>query len=199
MDKIKFSIFDIFAYLIPGSIIATAFFIFFCPPSISYLDMVSQLQDITLSSGVILAIMSYVIGFGSDSIASFFYYKTVCRILGSPRFTVETDLNLGEQRALVREFSPANYQFIHNWKVLKTMSHNLSFSFLILLLPIVKGFVQMPIEFRLSHFVIGCIIFSMSIIFIHRAHIFDTWHHQDLASIVKALHLESKALKNAEA
>jgi len=31
----------------------------------------------------------------------------------------------------------------------------------------------------------------------HRAHIFDAWHYRNLATTVKALHLEEKALKEA--
>lgn len=141
--------------------------------------------------------MSYIVGFGTDSIASFLYYRTACRIYGSPRRVSGISINLAEQRALIREFSPANFQFIHNWKVLKTMSHNLSFSCLILLIPIVKKTLLMvSLEQKIFLVLGGLLSVMMSWIFMHRAHTFDTWHYQDLIAVIKALNLEEKYLES---
>lgn len=197
MDNIKFSIFDFFAYLIPGSIILLAFTVIFNPSLTKVVDLGEQFKGIDISTGLVAIVVSYVIGFAADSVGSWLYAYTVCKLLGSPKPDMKDGLTFSEQRALLRQFSPDNFQAIHNWKVLKTMSHNLSCAFLILTLSIfIKTFQAATVQ-RVEWLLLTLIALCMSIIFMHRAHIFDAWHYRNLATTVKALHLEEKALKEA--
>jgi hypothetical protein len=197
MDKIKFSIFDLFAYLIPGSIILLAFTIIFNPSLTNVADLGKQFKGIDISTGLVAIIVSYVIGFAADSVGSWLYIYIACKFLGSPKPEIKDGLTFSEQRALVRQFSPENFQSIHNWKVLKTMSHNLSCAFLILMLSIFIETFQAVAGQKFQWFLLTLITLFMSIIFMYRAHIFDTWHYRNLATTVKALHLEKRALKEA--
>lgn len=197
MNNIKFSIFDFFAYLIPGSIILLAFTIIFNPSLTRIADVSNQFKGIDISTGLVAIIVSYVIGFAADSIGSWLYTYIACKFLGSPKLGIENKLTFSEQRALVRQFSLENFQFIHNWKVLKTMSHNLSCAFLILMVSVFIKIPQAAAGERFQWFLLTLITLVMSIIFMRRAHVFDTWHYRNLTTTVEALHLEKRALKDA--
>jgi hypothetical protein len=197
MDNIKFSIFDFFAYLIPGSIVLLAFTVIFSSSLTKVSDLGNQFQGIDISTGLVAVIVSYVIGFAVDSVGSWLYTHTACKILGSPKPKVEDSLDFSEQRVLLRQFSPDNFQAIHNWKVLKTMSHNLSCAFFILMLSILVKIFQAAADQRFEWLLLAVIALFMSIVFMHRAHVFDTWHYKNLQITVKALHLEKRALKEA--
>ncbi|NEQ44409.1 MAG: hypothetical protein F6K00_12955 [Leptolyngbya sp. SIOISBB] len=198
MNNIKFSIFDFFAYLIPGAIILLAFASIFNPSLMSIADVGQQFQGIDISTGLVAIIVSYVIGFAADSIGSWLYVNIAYKFLGSPKLGFEGELTFSEQRALVRQFSPENFQFIHNWKVLKTMSHNLSCAFLMLMVAILIEMLQSTGSQKMQWLLLALITLLMSILCMHRAHVFDTWHYKNLATTVKALHLEQRALKDVE-
>jgi len=197
MNNIKFSIFDFFAYLIPGSIILVALVIFFNPSLNEVSDLGRQFEKIDVSTSAVAIVVSYTIGFAADSIGSWLYIYPTCNVLGSPKPAKKSSLTFSEQRALVRQFSPDNFQFIHNWKILKTMSHNLSLAFLILMLPALSKAFYAVAEQRIQWLFVAFIALLMSAVFMHRAHIFDTWHYADLTTAVKALHLDKRALNEA--
>jgi chromate transport protein ChrA len=199
MDNIKvsvFSVFDFFAYLLPGSVILLSFTIVYNPSLSKISDLGRLFQGVDISNGLTALAISYVIGFASDSIASWLYYIIVCRVLGSPKPALADKLNVSEQRALVREFSTENFQSINSWKVLKTMAHNLAFASLILMFSVVIEAFQ-SVDQKAQWFSIAFLTLAMSVIFMHRAHVFDTWHYKDLSTVVKALHLEKRALTDA--
>jgi hypothetical protein len=159
-------------------------------------DLGKVFHGVDASSGLIAVGISYVIGFAADSIASFLYYKVICKFLGLPQLFLSDKVTSSEQRILVREYSPENFQAVNNWKFLKTMSHNLSFASLILMLSLAIKSVQSANQ-KLEWLSIVLISLVMSVIFMLRAHVFDTWHYRDLAGVVKTLHLKERALQGA--
>lgn len=173
-----------------------AFVIGFNPGLNSIADLGKVFHGVDASNGLVAVAISYMIGFAADSIASFFYYKVACQFLGLPQSFLSDKVTSSEQRTLVREYSPENFQALNNWKILKTMSHNLSFASLILMFSVAIESVQSSNQ-KLEWFLIVLINLTMSIIFMVRAHTFDTWHYRDLAGVVKTLHLQERALKDA--
>lgn len=70
MEKIKFSVFDIFAYLIPGGFTLFAAIVFADSSIVQLVDLIRPFQGIDLSLGLIAIVVAYVVGFAVDSPAS---------------------------------------------------------------------------------------------------------------------------------
>lgn len=125
MENIKFSLFDLFAYAIPGSVGVLAGIILFDSRLVQISDLANIFQDATVGTGLMLLLASYIIGFAIDSPASWIYYKVGCKIWGQPYDRRGKRFSTTTERTLVRHFSPENNSYLQTWKVLKTMSHNL--------------------------------------------------------------------------
>lgn len=196
MKDLKFSIFDLFSYSIPGGIAIFAFL--FISPELNDLGgLENMVSKINIGLGVVLVFTAYIVGNAIDSIGSWIYVKIGMRIWGHP-----TDKNrkipVGYQRSLVRNYSPENHIYIQQWKVVKTMSHNLSFSFLLLGLVMVIKLIVSEESRNIEIGIITLISFLFSMIFLNRAHIFDTWHYKDLTNVVDSLHLQERAKKDSK-
>ena len=75
------------------------------------------------------------------------------------------------------------------------MSHNLSFAILVLLVvSIIRAFQLRSLDWGL----LSILSLLLAAIFLHRAHSFDYMHYRDLAEAVEVLHLEKRAIKDAE-
>ena len=190
MENIKFSVFDIFAYLLPGSIVLTVIVLLSTPSVDKISQYIEMAKDISLGLGIIAGIISYIIGNVTENLGSWLYYKIGCKIWGDP-YPEKRHPNLShaQQRALVREYSPENFNALQTWKVLKSMSHNLSFA--MLLLTIVS--VTRSIQYRDIQWIIISIVSIISaIILLNRANVYDRWHYQQLLETVEILQLEKK-------
>jgi len=195
MEQIKFSVFDMFAYIIPGAITVLASLILIEPSIVHLVDLIKPFQNMDLGVAIVAIVVAYVIGFAIDSPGSWLYYSIGCKVFGPPYKLSGNGLSHSQKRALVRQFSPENHVYIQLWKVIKTMSHNLSLSSLLLA---VVSFVQVfrvPAPNRTEWVILSIVVFLLSVIFLHRAHVFDTWHYDDLSSTVQVLQLEKKALQ----
>lgn len=195
MEKIKFSVFDIFAYLIPGGFALFAAIVCVDPSIVQLVDLLRPFQGIDLSLGLVAIVVAYVVGFAVDSPASWLYYSIGCRIFGRPYKMMENELSNSQKRALVRQFSPENFSYVQLWKTIKTMSHNLSMSFLILAISFAVRSIQVPVSHRIEWIILAAIMLLLSAVFLHRAHVFDTWSYNDLSNAVQTLHLERRSLK----
>lgn len=198
MEGIKFSVFDFFAYALPGSVFLLAGVIFFDANLIQLSDISSVVQSATIATGIVVLIASYIIGFLIDSPGSWIYYKIGCKIWGQPYNAKTKRLSHIIERVLIRQFSPESNSYVHNWKVLKTMSHNLSFSSLVLAISTFNKSLQVNSQHQMEWVVLTVVLLLSSVIFLHRATRFDKWHYRDLTETVMALHLEQRALKEAE-
>ncbi len=195
MEKIKFSVFDIFAYIIPGAITLLASIIFIDPSIMHLVDLSKPFQNMDLGVGLAAIVAAFVIGFAIDSPGSWLYYSIGCKVFGLSYKPAGNGLSNSQKRALVRQFSPENYSYIQLWKVIKTMSHNLSLSTFMLAVISTAQVFRVPTFNRTEWIVLSVATFLLSVIFLHRAHVFDTWHYNDLSNTVQALHLEKKALR----
>ena len=193
MKDIKYSIFDLFSYSLPGGVFILSFLLLI--PEVKGLgDLASIISEINIGLGVVLIFVAYILGNAIDTFGSLIYYGIGVKIWKNPK---GKNKNNPPKRALIREFSPENNIYIQQWKVAKTMSHNLSFSFLILsLTSVIKLIINEDLNKpTFIYLIIGSII--LSIVFLHRAYIFDKWHYNDLTTVTDALHLEKKAQTEA--
>ncbi len=198
MENIKFSIFDLFAYTIPGCVALLAGAIYFNSNISQLSDLGAIFQNAGIGTGLLTIVVAYIIGFAIDTPGSWVYYKIGCRIWGAPYDPRSRKLSNSTERALVRHFSPENFSYIQLWKVVKTMSHNLSFASILLgITSTVKAFQVQP-QYQLEWFSIAIISFIGSVIFLNRSNLFDKWHYRDLTETVNALRLEQRAFKEVE-
>jgi hypothetical protein len=198
MDKIKFSLFDIFAYAIPGAVALLAGIIFFDKNLVQLSNFATTFQNATVAISLVALIVSYTIGCAVDTLGSLLYYKIGCRIWGEPYDRKSKRLSNTIERALVRHFSPENHSYLQTWKIVKTMSHNFSFTFLLLgLTTIIKTF-QVPLQHQWEWIFLTILSLLISIIFLNRASIFDKWYYRDLTETVQSLHLEQRALESVK-
>ena len=147
-------------------------------------------KDISLGLGVSIIIISYIIGNVTDNFGSWLYYKIGCKIWGSPYPpNPHPHLSRPQQRALVREYSPENFNALRTWKVLKTMSHNLSFAMLLISFTAIVQLLQHP---TIQWAMISVVSIIAAIILLNRASNYDKWHYRDMLETVKVLQLEKK-------
>ena len=192
MDSLKFSIFDIFAYIMPGLVGLLAAMLLLDTSIIGLMDVARTFQNIDLGTGIAVAAVAYIVGSGIDSIGDWLYKSIGFRLWGYPY--VETPVGILQERALVREYSPENYTYLQIWKVMSSMSHNLSASTLILAIVCIIRAVNLHL---LEWGVLAVVAVVFSVIFLRRAHVFNYMHYRDMANTVEALHLEQRAIKDS--
>lgn len=197
MEHLKFSLFDTFAYFLPGTIVLSGLVIFVTPEYKTVLAYIEMFYGINIGLAIVLIVVSYVIGNVSDHFGSWLYYKVGCKIWGNPYPQAQhSKLSHAKQRALVRQYSPENFSFLHTWKVLNSMSHNLSFALLLIVTISLVRFVQLE---SLDWLVLGCISLVSAIVFLYRATVYDKWHYHEMLQTIEVLELEKKAIKDSKA
>jgi len=185
MGKLNLSIFDTFAYVLPGFLTLVAAVLLFNESIHRAADAAEVAQQLDLASGLALLIAAYILGFGVDTVGDKLHKYVGFRIWGEPYCYME--VGILEGRALVREYSPENHTYIQTWKVMCSMSHNLSVATILVALAAIIKAVQYPsLDWMLLSG--GCII--LAYVFLYRAHIFDQMHYRDLKVAVEALHLD---------
>ncbi|MBW7919344.1 MAG: hypothetical protein H3C52_08595 [Anaerolineales bacterium] len=198
MENLKFSIFDVFAYLLPGAIVLMAIAILMTPEVKSVIEYVSSLQNINLGSGIVAILVSYLVGNVTDNFGSWLYYKIGSRIWGAdPSTNKSKKINLtnAQQRALIRHYSPDNFAALQTWKILKNMSHNASFG--ILLISIVS-FVRYGQYFSNDWLMLGLTTLICAIVLLSRASLYDRWHYSQMLETIEVLNLEQRAKNDSE-
>lgn len=191
MENIKFSVFDIFSYLLPGSVVLLALLIFSTQSIVDVSQYLQMAKDVSLGLGIIFVMISYIIGNATDNFGSWLYYNVGCKIWGEPHPKEQhPTLSHTQQRALIREQSPENFVFIHTWKVLKTMSHNLSFSTLLIA---IVSFIRYAQHQNMQWITITVASIIFAVVFLKRASVYDKWHYKELLETVEVLQLEKRA------
>lgn len=192
MENIKFSVFDIFAYLLPGAVGLGAVVLFSTPQISNIAQYIDMTKDISASLAVIIVVVSYVFGNVLDNLGSFLYYKIGCKIWGSPypKYKHPT-LTHTQQRSLIRMYSIENFNVLQSWKVLKTMSHNLSFALLLLFLAAMYHFLQ---NSNFQWVLLSVISIVSSVVLLNRANIYDKWHYKEMLEMIDVLRQEKKII-----
>ncbi|MDF2188362.1 hypothetical protein [Paraflavitalea sp. CAU 1676] len=172
MEHVKYGIFDLFVFVIPG-----AFFLFsgYYIESFDLWHPASMLrrsffsEPIPLFQGLILVAIAYVAGFILSALGNF-------GLKGYALITRQKT-GKGEDKAkkyvMVRHFSKANLNYIEMWNMLKNLSATLAASVILLSIYFLLKFDS----FTWLHFATGFLLF---LFLLNRASVYHRWAIGDL-------------------
>ncbi len=125
MKNIKYSIFDLFSYTIPGLILIASCIVSFDILSIESenLKTIMEKDNKTLLVALII-LLSYVSGFITNILGGFFL-KLIILLVGKTE-PKKSQLPNSTKILLLREFSPSNFNYIEKWSSMKNMCSNLA-------------------------------------------------------------------------
>jgi FtsH-binding integral membrane protein len=101
-------------------------------------------------------------------------------------------MHISDKFILIREYSPANFEYVERWNMYSTLSHNLAVGCLFFfVISFIKIFIELK-DHPLYWIVICLISFLLFFIFIKSAHVYNQWAGRDLNSAISALKLREK-------
>lgn len=189
MENVKYSLFDLFSFTIPGALTFISYLILLSPYSVCACpnEVINVLfKDANIYLAFFYILMSYVIGYITSSMSSVLwwindklYYKQV---------KYKSTLRTSEKYSLVREFSKENFKYIELWNVLAKMASNLS---LTILLIFILFFIKIDC-FKWWYLILGILI-SISVFL--QARNYKIWAQIDLDNTVSILKLEENVIE----
>ena len=144
--------------------------------------------------GVFVVILAYIIGFAVSP-----FGKSLYRTIGSklwPNIYVENEIeniHISDKFVLIRQHSPANFEYVERWNMYCSLSHNLAIACLVFF---VVSVIQIFIDERTFIFawsIIGLASILLFFIFIKSAVVYSQWAGRDLNSAISALKLREKS------
>lgn len=182
MKAVKYSIFDLFSYAIPGALLLLTYCVSFNLLNFDNIDQNIFLKEKNPILLTIVAILtSYIIGFITNILGGHFY-KFIALIIPKTK-PKKSSLYNSTKMILLREFSPINFEYIEKWNSMKNMCMNLSIVIIlsIFILLIKTNFVD-----------IRMIIISLITItlLISKSFQFDRWSIIELDNAIYTLGLE---------
>lgn len=186
MENIKYGLFDLFAYAIPGSLIIIICYIVnqfnICDNTFEITSLLDI--DIKLIIFVTFVVLSYATGYTS-SILGDLLLIIVEKIFKQPKPKHTSELNNSTKYALLRELSPQNFRYVEQWNVLKKMTSNLSFVILFL-----NIYLLICMEcYKWYYFFFGLVIF---VILISKTWKYHNWAIIDLDNAIHIFDLQNK-------
>ncbi len=194
MDKIRLGLFDIFAYLLPGSFLLFSLVVVFNPDIKELGDMIIPFRNLSLSTGIILILASYILGFALHvpgwwllqfiglKIWKRFKYKTT---------QLEELKDRSKNIVLVRELSKSNARYIELWYALSSMSRTFSLAFV--LFSIVSVIKSAQPDASGPWILLGAIMLFFSVVLLYRSAQAYSWAVRDLKNAVDQLYLKDRA------
>ena len=188
MDKIKFGLFDLFRYTIPGLFILFSLTLLASEQIIDLSTLFAAIkQNVNLAIGLGLGIGGYIIGLANDFVGNYINKK-----IGRKLWKLEQRKNKmpeDEKHSLVRHHSPENFKYVEVWNVMKGTSANLaSATLLFLLVCILKLVANLP-NFG-TWLVLTVASLFVFMIFLKKANEFDQWSRNEIDNTVNFFVLE---------
>lgn len=197
IEKIQLSIFDIFAFIVPGAGIMLSVRLL-ADSSVNHLsEILNPITQLTLAGAILAGTIAYVVGFIINTLGYELHQRVGLKIWVIPeKLQAEGQAN-SQMNVLIREFSPSNLNYLEKWLSYRAFSHNLALSFIILCFCcVLKFIIVLPIPawewLAISIFTL-CSVFPL----LYRAHLYQKFYYLDLNNTLKKLNLEEKALKFA--
>lgn len=196
MDKIKFGLFDIFVYTVPGLLYLFAIYLVSINLKIglnmnieSFLTIVDK---ISVNMTLIILLLSYCLGFAFHLFGYNYFNRLGKRIWKKVIKGNKQSLSVMENEfVLLRHHSKENFVYVEQWMAYRGMSFNLSLSFLtISLVLILKSIISLTFGIDWLVCVIGLIF--LSAVTLRRAVTFHIWSINTLNEAVKTLGLKDK-------
>lgn len=180
LKDIKFGLFDVFTYTLPGLYILFSLIIVLDSSSIGMTDIITDLKEnLNLTIGLTVIIAGYIIGFANDSTGSILRKTLGKRFIKKPERKL-MEVSISEKYSLVREYSKENFRYIETWNALKSMSSNLSSASLFLFICSgIKLILVYPNQIA-EWIVIMILAILMSIVFLRKSIKFATWAIKEL-------------------
>lgn len=132
MDSFRLSIFDLFGAIIPGVPTLILITSFIEGTRFSILNLVSKINQISLSTSLIYLLIAYLIGFSTQYL-SYELFKKIAPMWGKKR-TKGLPISFGKRGkeiSMIREKAPENYKVLNTFFAHRTMSYNAFFSLFI--------------------------------------------------------------------
>jgi hypothetical protein len=169
MNNLKYSIFDLFSFAIPGTLLLACIGLscnvdLFQKSDFSILHYVTE--KFSLQVSVIYLILSYIIGYISSIISN--YYQKIFEFILPDKKPKHSSLANSTKLVLLREFTPTNAKYIEKWNSLKSMSSNLAFVILI-------GNIIIKIYYTEYCFIFVLIGFGISVLLNITSHRYREW------------------------
>jgi hypothetical protein len=131
MEKLKYSIFDLFVYMVPGVWVLFSVYLS-CRGSENSLTIPAVLLDLkemNIYGSFITIVLAYCTGFITSALGK--YYQSLKDYLVPLKLTGLLSMRNSEKYVLVREKSRENFKYIEQWNVLKNFSTNMAFCVLV--------------------------------------------------------------------
>jgi len=188
MTNIKISIFDLVSFIIPGIVVLIAFTIAINEEIKSLGTMIDLFKKIDFTTSFILTGLAYVIGFATYGVGSYGYRKINKIFWKDPYYNLrETDFNtkISYKWAVIREYSPANFNAINRWAALKGMAQNLTIGLTLLAISTMTKFIKNVFLFEWIIISISCLI--MGFLLLNRARVYKKYRENDLKGTLKMI------------
>lgn len=196
MEKIKFGLFDIFAYAIPGLLLLLVFPIVYTNLTMSVFSFAEKIllfcDKISFNSILLIVFFGYVVGF----ILHFFgynYFNIIAKKIWKKRLKgKEQGLSKFETKfVLVRHYSKENYSYAEQWMTFRAMSFNISLATLVLGLLIIIKLIY-SLTFRFDWMCVSLILVIIAFVALRRAVTFHVWSYDTLDNATTTLNLAQK-------
>jgi hypothetical protein len=196
MDKIKFGLFDIFVYTVPGLLLMFVLFLFQVNLT-SGVDKVTEnlvttVDKVSVNMTLLILFISYLLGFVLHFFGYSYFHKIGKGLYKKDIKGMEQGLSIMEKKfVLVRHHSKENFVYVEQWLAFRGMSFNLSLAFLIIgLVIMLKLIISLTFSIDWVIVIIGLLI--LSTVTLRRAVTFHIWSHNTLNEAVETLGLTEK-------
>lgn len=195
MDKLKFGLFDIFVYTIPGVFVVFIFYLLYVDMSNSVSNFIENgtkiAGNISFNIVLLLIFASYILGFALHFFG-YNYFNLIKKIFRKKFRGKEQSLSTNEKKfVLVRHYSKENFVFVEQWYTFRGMSFNLSLVFLLIFTVLLIKMILI-LHFRLDWVLVSLGFFLLSLVTLRRAITFHRWSHETLDEAINTLDLTNK-------
>jgi len=156
-------------------------------------EIFTNLENTGTGAGIVIIILAYIVGFGFSPLG-----KTLSGKIGPklwPKIFVENDIkgmHISDKYILIREYSPANFEYVERWNMYSSLSNNLAVGCLVFfIVSMIQIFVEEP-DFKLYWIIISAISVFLFFVFIKSSRVYVQWAGRDLNSAISALKLRDK-------
>lgn len=187
MENLDLSLFDIFGFIIPGSVILISIILIFNFKRIN--EIPYFLNSISSTQLLFYVILAYIIGFIADNISYWLYSFLGPYLRWRSNYTFE-QFSL-ESRAKIHFESPENFSIIERWNALKTFSYNLSFSILILSIYFFKAGLK-----RNKQLILFLLCLLVSGLLLNKAHMYGEYYEREVKKTIQLINKKKAAISS---
>lgn len=196
--KIQLTLFDIFAFVLPGAIVILSIWIIGDGSLIYVQDVVDSLLKINTNETFVGGVIAYIVGFIINSFGYELHEKVGLKIWRIPATIIAEGQKNSQKNVLIREFSPNNLIYLEKWLSYRAFAHNLAFAFLVLGFSLLTKLLIYKPPVIWTWISLSIVVITSIFPLLYRAHLYQKIYYWDLSNTVKELRLEKKVTSEAE-